>query len=376
MIVVTRNLVALFFLALSSSAFLIVPQSSRCLNRIVSASSSVLSSEADVTPVESKPEIDISEEDAAQNRKVERERYTVFVGNLPFDTTNQQIKALFEQYGTVDLIALPKKKDTDQPRGFAFVDMSSSEELEAAIAGVDGFMLGNRKLRAMKSTPQEEREKPTENKRKREDSQGSDNSRKIYVGNIKFDTTKDDLIGLFEQYGSVSEVYIPFNSQTGQGRGFAFVSMTEEDTEKAIEATNGMVFQGRTLVVNKPHAPGEKAPVRRNDRDRKTKLYIGNLSFYTVGETLKEIFEEFGQVYDCYLPEDPTTGGTRGFGFITMARDDALNAISELDGCEVDGRVIRVNEAKPKGRSGSISIANDDAFDPDIDSSYDSNDGI
>lgn len=262
----------------------------------------------------------------------------------------------------MDLVAIPKNKETDQPRGFAFVDMSTTEEMEAAIEGIDGFSFGSRNLRAMASQKQDENgEKPARKERKPSNKQDEDNAKKIYVGNLKFDTTKDELTELFGLYGAVTEVYIPFNAQTGQGRGFAFVSMTEEESEKAIVETNGIEFQGRKLVVNRPLAPGEKTPVRGDrggnsrggDRnDKRTKLYIGNLSFYTVGETLKEIFEEFGQVYDCYLPEDPETGGTRGFGFVTMSTEDSQNAIKELDGCEVDGRVIRVNEAKAKESKG------------------------
>lgn len=94
-------------------------------------------------------------------------------------------------------------------------------------------------------------------------------------------------------------------------------------------------------------APGQKAPPRRQSVPR-LKLYIGNLSFYTVAETLSDLFSEFGVVHDCYLPEDPSSGGSRGFGFVTMDKEDAQRAIEELDGCEIDGRIIRVNEAQPK----------------------------
>lgn len=256
---------------------------------------------------------------------------------------------MFEQYGKVDLVAIPKNKLTDQPRGFAFVDMASREELDAAVAAIDGTTFGNRQIRASRSVPPEQREN-TEKKpiRKERAPRSDDSSKKIYVGNLPFDATADDLTDIFKQYGDVKEVFVPQNGETGTGRGFAFVTMMNEgDIEKSIESTNGMEFQGRNMVVNKPLPPGEKAPIRKNGR---TKMYVGNLSFYTVAETLKEIFEEFGEVIDCYLPEDPSTGGSRGFGFVTMARDDAMTAISELDGAEVDGRVIRVNEAKPKGR--------------------------
>jgi RNA recognition motif-containing protein len=72
-------------------------------------------------------------------------------------------------------------------------------------------------------------------------------------------------------------------------------------------------------------------------------------------------------VYDCYMPEDPETGSSRGFGFVTMDRDAAMRAIDETDGIEVDGRIIRVNEAEPRsvrGQSkGNVDEASDDASD-------------
>ena len=83
-------------------------------------------------------------------------------------------------------------------------------------------------------------------------------------------------------------------------------------------------------------------------RPQRTKLYVGNLSFYTNEDTLAEVFEEFGDVYDCYIPEDPERGGSRGFGFITMDPDAANEAIDSLDGIELDGRMIAVNEARSK----------------------------
>lgn len=92
-------------------------------------------------------------------------------------------------------------------------------------------------------------------------------------------------------------------------------------------------------------AAGVKAPPRKSGR---VKLYVGSLSFYTIAETLVDAFSEFGTVHDCYLPEDPSTGARRGFAFVTMDKADALRAISELDGCEIDGRIIQVNEAQAK----------------------------
>ena len=77
-------------------------------------------------------------------------------------------------------------------------------------------------------------------------------------------------------------------------------------------------------------------------------MFVGNLSFYTTGDTLAEVFEEFGEVFDCYIPQDSVTNNSRGFGFVSMQVDAAKDAIDALDGCELDGRIISVNEARPR----------------------------
>jgi cold-inducible RNA-binding protein len=103
------------------------------------------------------------------------------------------------------------------------------------------------------------------------------------------------------------------------------------------------------------------------------KIYVGNLAFATTRETLQGVFEEFGDVYDCYVPMDPNTMNPRGFAFVTMGRENGEDAISELDGLELDGRFIRVNEAQgkkkpsPSGRNDG-GWYNDNGFNNDDDS--------
>lgn len=84
-------------------------------------------------------------------------------------------------------------------------------------------------------------------------------AQKLYVGNLSFDATKDDVGELYSKYGTVRDVYFPLNQQTGAPRGFAFVTLDEENAEKAIEETNGLEFLGRPLVVSLPIPPGEKS---------------------------------------------------------------------------------------------------------------------
>ena len=169
----------------------------------------------------------------------------------------------------------------------------------------------------------------------------------MYVGNLPFDATYDEIKDYFEQYGEVSDLYIPMRDD--KPRGFCFVTLAAEAADTAMAECDGADFLGRNLVVNEPLKKGESLPARA-PRAKQFKLYVGNLSFYTTQETLQGVFEEFGDVYDCYLPTDPNTDQPRGFGFITMDKADGEVAIAELDGLELDGRFIRVNEAQGKRR--------------------------
>ena len=75
-------------------------------------------------------------------------------------------------------------------------------------------------------------------------------SKKIYVGNLSFRTTEEELTSLFSQIGSVESVSIITDRDTGRSKGFGFVSMSDEDAEKAIAAFNGKDLGGRPLTVN------------------------------------------------------------------------------------------------------------------------------
>ena len=75
-------------------------------------------------------------------------------------------------------------------------------------------------------------------------------TKKVYVGNLPFRTTEEDLASLFSQIGAVESVSIIVDRETGRSKGFGFVSMSAEDTDKAIEQFNGYDLGGRPLTVN------------------------------------------------------------------------------------------------------------------------------
>ena len=83
------------------------------------------------------------------------------------------------------------------------------------------------------------------------------------------------------------------------------------------------------------------------------KLFIGGLAWATTDESLRAAFEQFGEVTDSKVITDRDTGRSRGFGFVTFAQsEDAQAAMENMDGKDLDGRAIRVNEAHDRRGGG------------------------
>ncbi len=95
----------------------------------------------------------------------------------------------------------------------------------------------------------------------------------IYVGNLNYEVTKEDLTTVFEEYGTVSRVSLPSDRETGRPRGFGFVEMgSDEEETKAIESLDGAEWMGRELRVN-------KARPRENNRGGGNRGFEGSRNY-------------------------------------------------------------------------------------------------
>lgn len=291
----------------------------------------------------------------------------IYIGNVSFDAVESEIRAAFAEHGTIQKVQMPLDRETGRSRGFAFVTMSNQEEHVGAIEAMNESEVAGRTIYVSESLP---KEKVAENKKKYTAKKSRNQGTKIYIGNLNFETTQETLKAAFEEFGDVTDCFIPSDYE-GNPRGFAFIQMSEENAVSAIEGLNGVELEGRTLNVNKSLPKGTKSTPKQ------VKLYVGNLSWGTEEGALRELFEEYGKVVDAYIPVDRETGQHRGFAFVTMAPDDALRAADETDGYELDGRILRVNEAQPKGSGRSYnndSYDGGDAYDESSDESW-GNDG-
>ena len=83
-------------------------------------------------------------------------------------------------------------------------------------------------------------------------------------------------------------------------------------------------------------------------------IYIGNMSFDTTEDQLRQAFEGFGEVSTVNIIKDKYSGDPRGFAFVEMSsKDEAMAAIGGLNGQDLNGRALNVNEAKPRAQGGS-----------------------
>jgi len=156
------------------------------------------------------------------------------------------------------------------------------------------------------------------------------NTFKIFIGNLSGTTTGQDLRELFENHGTVLEADVV------EGKYFGFVHMeTEDDRKAAVEALNGHTLHGRDIAV--------EASKQRGGGNKRTKIFIGNLHKDTTVADIRELFENYGKVNECDI--------LGNYSFVHMdSEDDARKAIESLDGTELLGLRLRVQESTSRVR--------------------------
>ena len=174
-------------------------------------------------------------------------------------------------------------------------------------------------------------------------------------GNLSWGVTNDSLADVFNQYGA-SDVTVVTDMNTGRSRGFGFVTVPDQAVaDQCIAALDGADVDGRAIRVNvsvaredrppRPDRPPRDGQRRGYDFDGR-KVYFGNLSWGMDHLDLQDLCGEFGTVEDARLITDRETNRSRGFGFVTMSTvAEAEEVVNQLNGQDVDGRVLRVNIA-------------------------------
>ena len=206
----------------------------------------------------------------------------LFVAGLPDTYTEDVLRQMFEETGGKVLeVSLPKDRATGRPRGFGFVTLATAAEAQIALDSLHGSLHAGRAIsvRPFQAEPPKRDglgppmrgdrptggfgvERPAGAPPGGGGGGGSTPDRTIYVGNLPYDATEEEVDTLFRErgVGPIQRVSLPID-ETGRRRGFGFVSMvTAEGANAAIESLKGADLRGRPLFVNLAHPRGSGGP--------------------------------------------------------------------------------------------------------------------
>ncbi|XP_057841272.2 28 kDa ribonucleoprotein, chloroplastic isoform X1 [Cryptomeria japonica] len=168
---------------------------------------------------------------------------------------------------------------------------------------------------------------------------------KLYVGNLPRSCDSAQLTQIFREFGTVDSVEVICNEETGISRGFAYVTMrNEEEAHEAIDKLRNYDLGGRDIIVNLPE--------RVQSTGSGIKIYVGNLAWSAKRESIRVLFSQYGDVLGLRLNYDRKDGVPRVYGFVFLStRSEVEAAVAALNGKEFHGRQLVVREAKPYSKN-------------------------
>ncbi|KAJ2654917.1 nuclear localization sequence binding protein, partial [Coemansia sp. RSA 1200] len=181
----------------------------------------------------------------------------------------------------------------------------------------------------------------------------------VFVGNLAFATTDESLATAFGAFGEVVAARVAMQPNSGRSRGFGYVDFESADAQqKAMEATDFEV-DGRTVRMDKTdgHARDSKHSAQRSGGSSEPSkvLFIGNMSFRSTEDSVRQAFEECGTVVSVRIITDRETGRAKGYGYVEFDSVEAAASAMEWNGSDLDGRNIRLDYSTPRqgGNGGS-----------------------
>lgn len=186
---------------------------------------------------------------------------------------------------------------------------------------------------------------------------GARPNKAVYLGNLYFSVTEEEITSTFSEYGEILNVKIVYDRR-GLSRGIAFVTYGKEsEAESAVKAMHGQPFEGRTLVAQfAARNIAEPTGLKTVNNPSRT-LFIGNMSFDMSDKDLNDLFLEVENCTDVRIAMDRRTGLPRGFAHADFTdKESAMKAREYLNGKRVYGRDLRIDFSRPTNRDSRARI--------------------
>ncbi|XP_010171066.2 nucleolin, partial [Antrostomus carolinensis] len=274
-----------------------------------------------------------SKETIKENKK-ERDARTLFVKNLPYRLTEDEMREVFENALEIRIVM---NKDGNS-KGMAYVEFKTEAEANKALEEKRGTEIDGRAM-VIDFTGEKSHQEHQKGGGERE-------SKTLIVNNLSYAASEETLQELFKKASSIK---MPQNNQ-GRPKGYAFVEFsTTEDAKEALNSCNNTEIEGRAirLEFSSPAWQKGNTNARGGFNQQSKTLFVRGLSEDTTEETLRESFE--GSV-SARIVTDRDTGSSKGFGFVDFSSpEDAKAAKEAMEDGEIDGNKVILDFAKPKG---------------------------
>lgn len=276
---------------------------------------------------------------------------TCFVGNLTWETTADDLNQLFLESNCQPAQCEVVFGSNGRSRGYGLVQFNSVDAANAAIAACNEMDFQGRTIVV--------REDRGANPSRSGDGEGKQrepiSDTQVFVGNLSWDTTDDILMEEFSSFNPKAGAVAM--TSNGRSRGFATIEFfNANDCSSAIQEMDGLELDGRQITVRLDRGENKKKKKKRKPRTNNNNqqqdqqqqnncsglsVFVGNLSWDTSTETLQSFFANEGFEFDTAEVAFGRNGRSRGWGTVMFFdQETANNAISQLDGAEVDGRII------------------------------------
>jgi len=270
----------------------------------------------------------------------------LFIGNLSFSIDDEKCKEYFKDCGEIVDLHWLEHRDTGKFKGCGFISFGTQEEADKAMAKNGQEFMGR------PITIDYDKERAP--RKKHDQGEPKAPSKRLFLGNISDDADDSLITEFFKECGPLLDIHWVTDRDSGEFRGFGFVTFgTQEEATKAYEMT-GSNFLGKRIRIDYT-LPRPARGSQRGSRPLSEKLpgctsiFIGNLSDEIDDDKIREFFKDAGEISQIRWLKDRETGEFKCAGFVEFENPEAsLDLAVKRNGEEILGKSIRIDYAKPR----------------------------
>ena len=272
----------------------------------------------------------------------------LYVGNIPWSTTVEELRGIFSQCGSISLVDIPTGRQ-GRSRGYGIVEYSNVQEAQVAIQQLDGHALGDRNI-TVREDKAPTKSAPSKSGGNRGSTLGDTPAAegcRCYVGNLAWETTEDSLIAHCSSVGTVVQSEVA-RQPGGRSKGWGLVDYESPDAATAaITTLHNSELQGRSIIVRLERAGGANKTggvnAGRPEASSGLQIVVRNLPWSTTSEDLRQVFQQVGNVVKADSVCHADTGRSKGWGTVLFeTREQAQAAIQGFNGVELEHRPMQI----------------------------------